>query len=107
MAAKKSKKQGGKPRAARGSKQASKAAAKQPAQQVAKAAAAPGGAAGLLAKASGFLREVQSELKKVTWPSRKQTISSTGVVLVLVIFVAVYLGLVDYILSRLVRLLIG
>jgi len=54
-----------------------------------------------------FLREVKTELKKVTWPSRKQTISSTGVVLVLVIIVAAFLGLVDMVLVRLVRLLIS
>ena len=54
-----------------------------------------------------FLREVKTELKKVTWPTRRQTISSTGVVLVLVIIVSVFLGLVDMILARLVRLVIG
>lgn len=54
-----------------------------------------------------FLREVKTELKKVTWPTRRQTISSTGVVVVLVIIVSVFLGLVDMILARLVRLVIG
>lgn len=54
-----------------------------------------------------FLREVKTELKKVTWPSRKQTVTSTSVVLILVIIVAVFLGLVDMVLVRLVRLLIS
>jgi len=54
-----------------------------------------------------FLAEVVSELRKVTWPSRKETLGATGVVLVLVIILAAYLGLVDYILSHLVRYLIG
>ena len=36
-----------------------------------------------------FLREVKVELKKVTWPSRKQTIGSTVVVLVLVVLALV------------------
>lgn len=54
-----------------------------------------------------FLREVKTELKKVTWPSRRQTISSTGVVVVLVVIVSAFLGLVDMILARLVRLVIG
>jgi len=54
-----------------------------------------------------FLREVKTELKKVTWPSRKQAATTTGVVLVLVAVVAVYLGIVDFILARLVRLVLG
>lgn len=54
-----------------------------------------------------FLREVKNEIKRVTWPTRKQTIQSTGVVLILVIIVSVFLGLVDMVLARLVRLVIG
>ncbi|MBU1157547.1 MAG: preprotein translocase subunit SecE [Proteobacteria bacterium] len=54
-----------------------------------------------------FLREVVQELKRVTWPSRRQTISTTGVVLALVILVSIFLGVVDFALSRLVRLIIG
>ena len=46
-----------------------------------------------------FLAEVGVELKKVYWPPRKETATFTGVVVVIVAFVAVYLGLVDYILS--------
>ncbi len=49
-----------------------------------------------------FLREVRTELKKVTWPARKETLASTGVVLVIVFIVSVYLGLVDLALSRLI-----
>ncbi|MBI5966986.1 MAG: preprotein translocase subunit SecE [Deltaproteobacteria bacterium] len=50
-----------------------------------------------------FFREVRVELKKVTWPSRKETIASTSVVLVTVILVAFFLGIVDLGLSRLIR----
>jgi preprotein translocase subunit SecE len=53
-----------------------------------------------------FLSEVVSELKKVTWPNRKETLGTTGVVLILVIIISTYLGMVDYILSHLVRYLI-
>ncbi len=56
--------------------------------------------------AKQFFVEVVSELKKVTWPNRKETLGTTGVVLVLVIILAAYLGLVDYILSHIVRYLI-
>jgi preprotein translocase subunit SecE len=54
-----------------------------------------------------YLREVVSELKKVVWPSRKETLGSTAVVLVIVGLSAVFLGFVDLILSRLVKLLVG
>jgi preprotein translocase subunit SecE len=50
-----------------------------------------------------FLREVKIELKKVTWPSRKQTIGSTVVVVVLVLIISLFLGVVDIGLSNLIR----
>jgi preprotein translocase subunit SecE len=55
-------------------------------------------------KAKQFFREVRVELKKVTWPSRKETIASTSVVLVTVFLVAFYLGIVDLGLSHLIRI---
>jgi preprotein translocase subunit SecE len=54
-----------------------------------------------------FLLEVKQELKKVTWPPRKQALSATGVVVALVVLVSLFLGLVDYVLVRVVRLLLG
>jgi preprotein translocase subunit SecE len=49
-----------------------------------------------------FLREVAAEFRRVHWPSRSEVAASTVVVLVLVFIVALYLGLVDVILSRIV-----
>ena len=46
------------------------------------------------------------ELKKVTWPSRKQTLGSTLVVLILVTIIAFFLGAVDIGLSSLVRVVL-
>jgi preprotein translocase subunit SecE len=57
-------------------------------------------------KIKQFLGEVVTELKLVTWPNRKETLGATGVVLFLVIIIAIYLGLVDYALSHLVRALV-
>jgi preprotein translocase subunit SecE len=54
-----------------------------------------------------FLKEVQIELKKVVWPTRKDTIASTSVVLVLVMIIAIFLGLVDFGLSRIIRAILG
>ncbi len=53
-----------------------------------------------------FLREVKVELKKVTWPSRKQTIGSTVVVLALVVLISLFLGVVDIGLSHLIKLVL-
>ena len=54
-----------------------------------------------------YLREVVYELRKVVWPSRKETMGSTAVVLVIVGLSASFLGIVDFVLSRLVRFLVG
>jgi len=43
-----------------------------------------------------FFKESFAELKKVTWPSREEVASSTKVVLVSVILIALTLGLVDF-----------
>ena len=53
--------------------------------------------------AKQFLREVKTELKKVTWPSKKDALSGTAVVLVAVFIVAFFLGIVDWGLSNLVK----
>ncbi|MDD5476173.1 MAG: preprotein translocase subunit SecE [Syntrophales bacterium] len=54
-----------------------------------------------------FLREARSELKKVTWPTPKQALASTSVVIVVVLIVSLYLGLIDMVLTRMVRLVLG
>jgi preprotein translocase subunit SecE len=53
-----------------------------------------------------FLREVKVELKKVTWPTRKQTTGTTIVVIIFVFILAVFLGLFDYSLSKLVQVVL-
>ena len=50
-----------------------------------------------------YLQEVQSELKKVTWPTRKQTMGTTLVVIVLVAIVSIFLGLFDMGFSKLIQ----
>lgn len=53
-----------------------------------------------------FLREVRVELRKVTWPSRKQTIGSTVVVIILVLIISAFLGVVDLGLQGLINVVI-
>jgi preprotein translocase subunit SecE len=61
----------------------------------------------MIGKTSEFLANVKAELKKVTWPTRKDTYASTMVVIMLVIISAVFLGGIDIVLSRLIRLILG
>ncbi len=49
-----------------------------------------------------YLGEVTTELKKVTWPNRAQLFQATAVVLIFVAVVAIYLGVVDALMSTLV-----
>ena len=56
----------------------------------------------LFKQAKTFLIGVRSELKKVTWTSKTELIESTIVVIVAVLIVAVFLGLVDYMMQALV-----
>ena len=60
----------------------------------------------IIQKGVQFLREVKVELKKVTWPTRKQTIGSTVVTLVLVIILSLFLGVVDMSLTSLIQLVL-
>ncbi len=54
-----------------------------------------------------FLSEVKAELGKVTWPTRKETVSTTWVVVVIVVLVSVYLGACDVVLAKVMRLILG
>ncbi len=54
-----------------------------------------------------FLTDVRVELKRVSWPSRQDTIASTGVVVVVVLIISFYLGFIDVLLSRLVSSIFG
>jgi preprotein translocase subunit SecE len=60
----------------------------------------------IFSKSAQFLREVKVELKKVTWPSRKQTVGSTVVVIVLVMLISLFLGVVDFGISSLIRVVL-
>jgi preprotein translocase subunit SecE len=53
-----------------------------------------------------FFKEVWIELKKVHWPSWKETRAATIVVVVVVMIFAVFLGLVDFGLSHLIQRLL-
>ncbi len=53
------------------------------------------------------MKEVRSELTKVTWTSREELIYSTIIVIVVSMVLAVFIGLVDVVLSNLANMLLG
>ncbi len=57
-------------------------------------------------KAKDYYKEVIVELKRVTWPSKKDTIAATWVVIITVIILSLFLGLVDLGLSQGIKLFI-
>ena len=50
-----------------------------------------------------FLTEVRNELKRVTWPSRKEVYATTMVVILVSVFFASYLAGVDWVLNLIVQ----
>ena len=54
-----------------------------------------------------FLKEAKIELKKVTWPTPRQTLASTSVVIIVVIIVSMFLGIVDVGLAKAIRMVLG
>ena len=60
----------------------------------------------ILTKIQAFLKEVKTELKKVNWSNRQETIKYTLIVIIVLVLVATYLGAIDFFFSRLLNRLI-
>jgi preprotein translocase subunit SecE len=60
----------------------------------------------MIDKITNYLKNSKEELRKVQWPSRDETVKKTGLVVVISIIIAVYLGLLDYLLNILLEALI-
>jgi preprotein translocase subunit SecE len=61
----------------------------------------------VFAKTKSFLDDVKAELHRVTWPARKETISTTWVVVFIIILIAFYLGLCDFVLARVMKVFLS
>ena len=61
----------------------------------------------IIQKVTQFLKEAKMELKKVTWPTPKQTMASTAVVIILVFVISFILGIIDFALAKAVKLILG
>jgi len=53
-----------------------------------------------------FLKESWGEFKRVTWPTKKELISSTTVVILFVLFFAVFIGIIDLLLTQIFTIFI-
>ena len=62
---------------------------------------------GFFARAGKWFRDMKSELKKVQWPTRKQTINNTLIVIACVVVVGIFIALFDFVASEAIGLLIG
>jgi preprotein translocase subunit SecE len=58
-------------------------------------------------KIKQFFKEVRFELTKVTWTTREELIYSTIIVIVVSLVLAVFIGVVDVVLSNLATVLLG
>ncbi len=76
-------------------------------QEVGKAATKGGKDKAKKGKMRKFFREVSSEMKKVSWPNKKELVNYTGVVIAFIAIVAVIVGVIDFFLGKLLGLIIG
>jgi preprotein translocase subunit SecE len=60
----------------------------------------------MLRKAVQYLREVQGEIAKVTWPTREELSTSTAVVLAVTLALALFIFVADFVLSNIMDLLL-
>jgi len=61
----------------------------------------------MLGGVTNFFKETKQELNKVTWPTREELWQATAVVIFTTFILALFIGAVDFVLSGIMRLLIG
>ncbi len=55
----------------------------------------------------GYVTSVRTEIGRVSWPSRKEVVSLTVLILLLAVVLGIYLGLLDVVLQQVLRILLG
>ena len=61
---------------------------------------------GFIARAKKFFKDIKGETKKVVWPDKKQIVNNTGIVIVMVVIAAVFVGCLDLIAKGLLDLFV-
>lgn len=54
-----------------------------------------------------FFKETKAEMRKVTWPTRDELVGSTKIVIIATLVVTIFIGLIDQILTLIIRRLLG
>lgn len=60
----------------------------------------------MINKTKNFFSEVRTEMQKVTWPTREELINSTIVVLVSIVILSTFIGVTDFFLSHLLKMVL-
>lgn len=60
----------------------------------------------ILSRITKFITEVKVEMQKVSWSSKNELIGSTGIVIISTALLAIFIGIVDLILSRFISILL-
>jgi preprotein translocase subunit SecE len=87
--------------------QSAGAGAESKAKKKAQGAESQGGLTGKVAQFREFFEEAKIELKKVTFPTRKETMATSTAVLILVFIMSLFLGLVDLGLSKVIEAILS
>jgi len=61
----------------------------------------------MFGKVGSFVQETKQELNKVTWPSRDEVVQATIVVIFTTFLMALYVGSFDFVLSGVMRVILG
>ena len=61
---------------------------------------------GVFARIGKWFKDMKGELKKVQWPTRKQTINNTVIVIVCVVLVGIFIWIFDYLAGNAIRMLL-
>lgn len=56
---------------------------------------------------TGFMQAARVETRKMVWPTRTETLQTTAVIMVVVIFMGLFFWLVDWVLGQIMQLIIG
>lgn len=76
----------------------------------ARASAQDGGSTGIggqIERLKDYFEKSKAELKKVVWPTRKETIATCGAVLILMVVMSLFLGVLDMALAKIVALVLS
>ncbi|MDG5788132.1 preprotein translocase subunit SecE [Evansella sp. AB-P1] len=63
--------------------------------------------ASVVKNSTKFLKDVSTEMKRVSWPKRKELVRYTGVVIVTVLFIAIFFAISDTAISAIIRAILN